>query len=332
MDLNFVDHGKGGKKSRSARVKTKTVQYSSDEEGVEEVVAGEGDDLDINDNDDEGDLDEDEGDLDESEDDIDAVDLDYEDEGGVDDEDAVDLDDEDEGGIAITSNEEDDNEEEGTYVESGSDREEDDTPKEVGPGAQLVEVRDNIPDYEFEAMIRGECVPQLGEGSSMLEGLSGEEDRGSLVALILVPTRELALQVCAHIKDAAKFTDIRVRYHGDACQHTMYTHHTMYTQHTMYTHHTMYTYTPCTHMIHIHTHTYTHTTYTQHTRTCIHTVTPGMWVNKLRSLSFQACVLVGGMAAEKQERLLSQRPPIVIATPGRLWKLMSEVCVEGCVC
>ena len=27
----------------------------------------------------------------------------------------------------------------------------------------------------------------------------------------------------------------------------------------------------------------------------------------------------------KQERLLSQHPPIVVATPGRLWKLMSEV-------
>ena len=31
------------------------------------------------------------------------------------------------------------------------------------------------------------------------------------------------------------------------------------------------------------------------------------------------------MADVKQERLLSQHPPIVVATPGRLWKLMSEV-------
>ena len=31
------------------------------------------------------------------------------------------------------------------------------------------------------------------------------------------------------------------------------------------------------------------------------------------------------MAVEKQERLLRQLPPIVVATPGRLWKLMSEV-------
>ncbi len=35
--------------------------------------------------------------------------------------------------------------------------------------------------------------------------------------------------------------------------------------------------------------------------------------------------MVGGMATEKQERLLKQRPQIVVATPGRLWKLMSDV-------
>ena len=28
---------------------------------------------------------------------------------------------------------------------------------------------------------------------------------------------------------------------------------------------------------------------------------------------------------EKQERLLSQQPAVVVATPGRLWSLMSEV-------
>ena len=41
----------------------------------------------------------------------------------------------------------------------------------------------------------------------------------------------------------------------------------------------------------------------------------------------QVCVLVGGMAAQKQERLLGRRPQVVVATPGRLWNLMSEVCV-----
>ena len=36
------------------------------------------------------------------------------------------------------------------------------------------------------------------------------------------------------------------------------------------------------------------------------------------------CVaLVGGLATQKQARMLAKRPPIVVATPGRLWELMS---------
>lgn len=35
--------------------------------------------------------------------------------------------------------------------------------------------------------------------------------------------------------------------------------------------------------------------------------------------------MVGGMSSQKQERLLSLRPQIVVATPGRLWKMMKEV-------
>uniref|UniRef100_UPI00398E5BDC ATP-dependent RNA helicase DDX24 n=1 Tax=Pristiophorus japonicus TaxID=55135 RepID=UPI00398E5BDC len=34
--------------------------------------------------------------------------------------------------------------------------------------------------------------------------------------------------------------------------------------------------------------------------------------------------IVGGMAAQKQERVLNRRPEIVIATPGRLWELIKE--------
>ena len=34
--------------------------------------------------------------------------------------------------------------------------------------------------------------------------------------------------------------------------------------------------------------------------------------------------IVGGIAPQKQERLLSYRPPIVVATPGRLWQLITE--------
>ena len=33
--------------------------------------------------------------------------------------------------------------------------------------------------------------------------------------------------------------------------------------------------------------------------------------------------LVGGMALPKQKRLLSKKPHIVVATPGRLWDLIS---------
>ncbi len=34
--------------------------------------------------------------------------------------------------------------------------------------------------------------------------------------------------------------------------------------------------------------------------------------------------IVGGMAVQKQSRLLSYRPPVVVATPGRLWELMRD--------
>lgn len=34
--------------------------------------------------------------------------------------------------------------------------------------------------------------------------------------------------------------------------------------------------------------------------------------------------IVGGISQQKQERLLSKRPEVVVATPGRLWDLMKE--------
>lgn len=47
--------------------------------------------------------------------------------------------------------------------------------------------------------------------------------------------------------------------------------------------------------------------------------------------------IVGGMSTEKQERLLQERPEIVVGTPGRLWELMSggeihliEVSADAC--
>ncbi|XP_060685348.1 ATP-dependent RNA helicase DDX24 [Hemiscyllium ocellatum] len=38
----------------------------------------------------------------------------------------------------------------------------------------------------------------------------------------------------------------------------------------------------------------------------------------------RTAIIVGGMAAQKQERILNGRPEIVIATPGRLWELIKE--------
>ena len=36
------------------------------------------------------------------------------------------------------------------------------------------------------------------------------------------------------------------------------------------------------------------------------------------------CPLVGGMSVQKQERLLSYSPTIIVATPGRLWELLND--------
>ena len=47
-----------------------------------------------------------------------------------------------------------------------------------------------------------------------------------------------------------------------------------------------------------------------------------------RHTGIMTCVVVGGMAAQKQERLLKKCPEIVIATPGRLWELIQEVCMK----
>ncbi|NXB11265.1 DDX24 helicase, partial [Cnemophilus loriae] len=38
----------------------------------------------------------------------------------------------------------------------------------------------------------------------------------------------------------------------------------------------------------------------------------------------KTAIVVGGMAAQKQERVLNRKPEIVIATPGRLWELIKE--------
>ncbi len=73
-------------------------------------------------------------------------------------------------------------------------------------------------------------------------------NRDPLTALVLTPTRELALQIVTHLTTVAKFANIR------------------------------------------------------------------------------AVAVVGGLAKEKQERLLSRQPGIVVATPGRLWELIAAGC------
>eukprot|EP00741_Cyanophora_paradoxa_P016903 tig00020943_g16324.t1 len=72
-----------------------------------------------------------------------------------------------------------------------------------------------------------------------------EKESGPVQALVLSPTRELALQIAREVNSAARYTPVR------------------------------------------------------------------------------AVAIVGGMSVQKQERLLAGRPAIVVATPGRLWELMS---------
>eukprot|EP00775_Hariotina_reticulata_P001872 gene1872-2209_t len=43
-----------------------------------------------------------------------------------------------------------------------------------------------------------------------------------------------------------------------------------------------------------------------------------------RQVGVRVIALVGGIAPVKQDRLLRQKPPVVVATPGRLWDLMRQ--------
>lgn len=42
-----------------------------------------------------------------------------------------------------------------------------------------------------------------------------------------------------------------------------------------------------------------------------------------KDINVRVVPIVGGMSAEKQERLLKTRPEVIVGTPGRLWELMS---------
>jgi ATP-dependent RNA helicase DDX24/MAK5 len=43
-----------------------------------------------------------------------------------------------------------------------------------------------------------------------------------------------------------------------------------------------------------------------------------------KHINVRVTAIVGGILPEKQERLLKARSEIVVATPGRLWELMSS--------
>jgi ATP-dependent RNA helicase DDX24/MAK5 len=48
-------------------------------------------------------------------------------------------------------------------------------------------------------------------------------------------------------------------------------------------------------------------------------VIPSQYESKIK-----VCAIVGGMSIEKQTRLLGYKPTIIVATPGRLWEMMTE--------
>ena len=89
-----------------------------------------------------------------------------------------------------------------------SETSEDEMDKAVGT---CVYVRDDIPADEFERMLEGvdgevAMATDVAEGGGTKEG----EENDSLLSLVVVPTRELALQVQDHLEKAAKYTRIKV--------------------------------------------------------------------------------------------------------------------------
>ena len=71
--------------------------------------------------------------------------------------------------------------------------------------------QDDIPNEEFEQMLKGvggevAMVTDYTEGEEVQEA----EENDGLLSLVVVPTRELALQVKDHLEKAAKYTGIKV--------------------------------------------------------------------------------------------------------------------------
>ena len=121
-----------------------------------------------------------------------------------------------------------------------NDKGEDDEVDMEDPDAEsgCVRVVNNV-EFDFEVDFKDDV-----EDNTLLK--KGGRRYGRLRALILTPTRELAIQVRNHLQALAKFTDIKI------------------------------------------------------------------------------VAIVGGMAVQKQIRLLGQAPEIIVATPGRLWDIYQE--------
>jgi ATP-dependent RNA helicase DDX24/MAK5 len=126
--------------------------------------------------------------------------------------------------------------EEGSSGSEGEEEEEDQRSRE-----KTAEEIDDAKDDPFASI-----EDEFGRKGSNA-GMKLDRRRKALRALIIAPTRELAMQVCEMLKSVARHTTISV------------------------------------------------------------------------------VPVVGGMSLQKQERLLRQRPEIVVATPGRLWELMHNM-------
>ncbi|KAL5017190.1 hypothetical protein ScPMuIL_006779 [Solemya velum] len=138
-------------------------------------------------------------------------------------------------------------------IEDSDDDDDDDEEEEEGSddGEKMMEEEldgsdvDNPPDDEDCFYIQESAEEEPGSMSNDVTSNQIELRTGPL-ALILQPTRELAIQCVKHLQAAAKYTDMKI------------------------------------------------------------------------------ISIVGGMAVQKQQRILRQKPEIIVATPGRLWELVEQ--------
>ena len=107
-------------------------------------------------------------------------------------------------------------------IENGDKEEESFSPKkrrkQLKEGVKstgLVSFLDDIPEKVFQSMLKGDTrLEDLNEDEfskdNPMATIPNEETKNSMVALILAPTRELALQVKSHLEAVAKYTKIQV--------------------------------------------------------------------------------------------------------------------------